>query len=840
MHVTHICHADAATAAPSHPSRISVESAPPPAKPVGTVGRFNAFLSSIATLPPDADFLTAAATAMAHLIGARLLALSTYNPAADALTCHAIVTPSATEAALQTDLTPWPPGVTLPIPSDAVRQALLCGKLQSMGGDEGLLFGNAPNQVCIHARKMLGITACYVVGMVWRDAIVGCIMFGMAEASVVEADLIEACAHQVAALHQQRRTEQMLSETNARLEAHVRERTAQLEAANRALQASEEKYRRLFDNAQAGMFRTRMDGSAVLEVNAKLAQIVNKPVEEIVGRPTLFSWAEPAKRTEMLHMFQTRDHIAEFEMPTLTGDGQVRTLLLSITAYPEENLLEGTAIDITERKAMEEALRESERRITDLLHNLPGMVYRCRNEPLWTSEFISDGSIELTGYTPEDLIENRRLAYADLIEPEDRAMVWETVQAGVGENRSFELTYRIRTATGAQKWVWEKGSAVRAPDGTVVALEGFVTDITAIKTAQEAVRASEMRFRALFEATNIGTAIVGTDGRLIEANPALSRYLEYTTAELRGMDIAQLTYPDDYPADATQLTELVAGAIDAYTMEKRYVTKSGRITWGLLTASIARDANGAPLFLIGQVQDIDERRRVQAELEQLYLRTQQDAEEKAILLNEVNHRVKNNLMAILGLLLAESEFAAPEQRPLVETTYQNVARRIKSLLEVHQMLSASEWSSVLLSELIERVIHAERSGHAQGDYIEVQVTPSTIQVSPRKASNLAIIINELFSNSCKHAADARSTLLRVKVALTTTDSDIVIEYCDNGSGYREDVLCGQRYGVGIYLIRRIVEGTLRGSVTLTNDSGAVTRIRIPVERSEHTGKGVMI
>jgi two-component sensor histidine kinase len=194
-------------------------------------------------------------------------------------------------------------------------------------------------------------------------------------------------------------------------------------------------------------------------------------------------------------------------------------------------------------------------------------------------------------------------------------------------------------------------------------------------------------------------------------------------------------------------------------------------------------------------------------------------------------------MAILGLLLAESEFAPPEPRALLEASYQSVARRIKSLLEVHQMLSASEWSPLLLSELIERVIFTERSGYAPDDRMEVQVTPSSLQVSPRQASNLALVVNELFANSCKHATDAVPAL-QVQVTLAAADGSIAIEYRDNGGGYHDDVLNRQISGVGFYLIQRIVEGTLRGSVTLTNDGGAVTRIRIPAERSEHTGKGV--
>lgn len=838
MRSTDVAPAGASSAVEHRTSNSPARAAPPisPAASLSAVGRFNQFLSSIAMLPPAADFFAAAATAMANLIGARFLGLSLYDAAANTLTCHALVAPPELACALREHRAQSPLGATIDIPSATARQALLCGKLQSiLHDDQRLVFGQVSAEVCERIKSALGITTCYAVGMTWRGAIVGCIMFAMPDAGVLDADLVEACAHQVAALYQQRTTERMLGEANVRLEARVSERTAQFEAAHQAMLASEEKYRRLFHNAQAGMFRTRMDGSAVLEVNETLARILRRPSAEIVGQSTLLNWAEPEKRTELLRLLQTSNHIAEFEMPMLTGDGSTRTLLLSITAYPAENLLEGTAIDITERKAMEKAMRESERRIADLLHNLPGMVYRCRYDPTWTMEFVSEGGVDLTGYPAEALIDNRQLAYTDLIDPADHAAVSAAVQAAVQADRSFEITYRIRTAAGDQRWVWEKGSAVRDAEGAVVALEGFITDITEVRVAQEAVRASEERFRAFFEATSIGTALVDGNGRIIVANPALSRYLGYTAAELVGMSIADITDPDDYAADAEQLAQLLAGAIPAYTMEKRYVTHAGTAVWGLLTASLVRDANGAPLFLIGQVQDIDERKRVQAELEQLYLRTQQDAQEKALLLNEVNHRVKNNLMAILGLLLAESEFAPPAQRPLVEASYQNIARRIKSLLEVHRMLSASEWSPLSLSELIARVIYAERSGYALGDRVAVQVAPSTLQVSPRQASNLALIINELFANSCKHAVGALPTL-QVTVTLALVDGAIQIEYRDNGAGYLDEVLNQQRLGVGFYLIRRIVEGTLRGSVTLTNDGGAVTCIRIPVDRREHTGE----
>jgi PAS domain S-box-containing protein len=137
----------------------------------------------------------------------------------------------------------------------------------------------------------------------------------------------------------------------------------------------------------------------------------------------------------------------------------------------------GLVLDITEQKRAEEALQESQRRLATLISNLPGMAYRCRNDSDWTMEFVSEGSLGLTGYAPGDLVDNCRVAYGELIHPDDRNLVWEAVQAALREDRPFQISYRIVTPTG-EKWVWEQGQSVLAPGGEVVALEGFVTDIT--------------------------------------------------------------------------------------------------------------------------------------------------------------------------------------------------------------------------------------------------------------------------------------------------------------------------------------------------------------------------
>lgn len=145
------------------------------------------------------------------------------------------------------------------------------------------------------------------------------------------------------------------------------------------------------------------------------------------------------------------------------------------------------------RQKAEEEVERTARRLSALMNDLPGMVYRCRNDPSWTMELCSQGVREVTGYAAEDLVDNRNLAYGDLIHPEDRDAVWDTVQEAVQVRGPYQMTYRIRTADGEERWVWERGRGLFGPDGRIVALEGFVADITDRIAAERMLRESNQR-----------------------------------------------------------------------------------------------------------------------------------------------------------------------------------------------------------------------------------------------------------------------------------------------------------------------------------------------------------
>lgn len=144
--------------------------------------------------------------------------------------------------------------------------------------------------------------------------------------------------------------------------------------------------------------------------------------------------------------------------------------------------------DITERKAIENALIESERSKSVVLAHLPGLAYRCNFDRNWTMQFVSKGCYDLTGYPPESLLYNRDLSCNDVIAPEYRELLWNEWRRIVPNRLPFTYEYEIVTASGERKWVLETGQGIYDAQGNVEALEGIVLDISDRKKMENELR----------------------------------------------------------------------------------------------------------------------------------------------------------------------------------------------------------------------------------------------------------------------------------------------------------------------------------------------------------------
>src|SRR5919199_652789 len=264
--------------------------------------------------------------------------------------------------------------------------------------------------------------------------------------------------------------------------------------------------------------------------------------------------------------------------------------------------------DLKECLRAEESLRESQRTLATLMSNLPGMVYRCKNDLDCTMEFISEGCYPLTGYHPADLMGNRTVSYAQLIHLDDCNLVRNEIQLALQEHRAFQLTYRMITATGEEKWVWEQGCGVFSSEGEVLALEGFITDITQRKHSEKSLQESEERFRRLSEATCEGI-LIHDRGTIQDANQAIARMSGYKTDELIGMSGFQLLAPESLDL---ALKHVQTGYLEPY--EAVGLRKNGSKFPVELQAKMIPYQNR--LIRVVAIRDISHRKQVEEELRQ--------------------------------------------------------------------------------------------------------------------------------------------------------------------------------------------------------------------------------
>ena len=201
------------------------------------------------------------------------------------------------------------------------------------------------------------------------------------------------------------------------------------------------------------------------------------------------------------------------------------------------------------------------------------------------------------------------------------------------------------------------------------------------------------------------------------------------------------------------------------------------------------------------------------------------AETQTILLREVNHRVKNNLASIISMLNMRRDHAETQGQAEFQSLILDLTACVRGMAAVHGMCSEKSWQPLNLSELCRRIIQGALHGLAPQKRISIGITPSELLVQPDQAHHLAFLLNELATNTRKHAASSRDEI-RVEVGIGTDDDKVVLVYGDNGPGYPLERLDNTASGdsIGFELIKGIVQHNLGGIVRFANDNGAKAEI----------------
>jgi PAS domain S-box-containing protein len=254
---------------------------------------------------------------------------------------------------------------------------------------------------------------------------------------------------------------------------------------------------------------------------------------------------------------------------------------------------------------VEGALQETQRQLTTLIQNLPGIVYRCKNDAEWTMEFVSDKCYQITGYKPSELIDNKAIAYSQLIHPQDRIKILDQIQKAVEQRKTFQLVYRIKTASGYEKWVWEEGIGIFSErEDELIALEGFITDITEQKIVEDQL---QLQSNALEAAAN-GIVITDNNANLIWANSAFWKLTGYSLSDYSEGKIHVFKSNQHDISYFENMWDTIKSG-DLWRGEMINKKKDGSIYFEEMTITPIRNSENKIIYYVAIKQDITERKK---------------------------------------------------------------------------------------------------------------------------------------------------------------------------------------------------------------------------------------
>lgn len=384
--------------------------------------------------------------------------------------------------------------------------------------------------------------------------------------------------------------------------------------AEAALQESEEKFRSIFEQAGVGVAIIDSKTGQFQQVNKKYADIIGLDTDEMLVTSFMAITHPDDLQADLDNMNKLRDGlITEFtiEKRYIHKNGSI--VWVSLTVSPlwleGDKLSQHVAIvaDITERKHIENELRIAaaafETQDAIMITDANGNIIR-----------VNHAFSIITGYSTDEVLGNNISVINQWLGGEDACI--ERLQQSICDGSWAGEIYDQRK-NGQIYPKWMTVTAIRNERQEITHYVSIFSDLTARKQVEEArLRESEERFRGTLEQAAVGIAHATLDGCFQQVNQKFCKIVGYSRDELIQMSFHDITFPADLDKNIRYIRQLLAGEISTFSMEKRYVRKNQSLVWVNLTVSLLRDADGTPKYSIGVIEDITERKRSEALVQQ--------------------------------------------------------------------------------------------------------------------------------------------------------------------------------------------------------------------------------
>ncbi len=474
--------------------------------------------------------------------------------------------------------------------------------------------------------------------------------------------------------------------------------------------------------------------------------------------------------------------------------------------------------EVAERRRAEDALRESESFHRQTLESIPGMVFTTR--PDGYCEYQSQQWVDFTGVP---MAEHLGDGWNRLLHPEDRPRAFAAWRDAVEERAPYDIEYRVRRRDGAYEWFKVRGRPIRDESGQIVRWFGTALNIDSLVKMEEALRRSEHLYRAIGETIDYGIWICDPDGRNTYASESFLKLVGLTQEQCSSFGWGDVLHPDDAERTVAAWKECVRAG-GTWDVEHRYRGADGRWHPILARGVPVRDEEGRVLCWAGINLDIGRLKRAEEHLKA-------SLREKEVLLQEVHHRVKNNLQVISSLISLQADAL---DDPVLHTSLNDVRDRVRTMALVHEKLYQSgDLARLDFAEYAASLLHylwrAHGAAAAKAQLI-LRTQPVTLPVG--LAVSCGLILNELAGNALKHAFRGRAAgEVTVRLERDPENQRVCLGVSDDGVGLPAGLDVRHSPSLGLRLVQMLTQ-QIGGTLEVGIGPGAEFRITfVPLEGS---------